>query len=1375
MGGVNVLCLLDTGSMVSTITESFFRQHFEPWGQDRLQQCQWLQLRAANGLAIPYLGYLELDVTLCDKVIPGCGVLVVSDPPGGPMLEVPGVLGMNIISKCYHELFGGNIAFSVESLSSAQVPSPVVEALQQCHQAHVTDSMTIDRTVRLRGRRAQRIKGGTLQFVAATCSTSGLGPSSLFEPLSTGLPGGLLASPALVSVSQGTAYIPVVNVGANDVLLYPRTALGSLADVNVTSMPPGIAEVRATCTSVQAQDMVDPILSKIEALDLSALSDQEQIKVRSLLSEHRSVFAAHDGDLGCTSLISHEIPLLDHVPVRQRYRRLPPSEYDVVKSHIQQLLEAQIIRDSCSPYASPIVLVRKKDGSPRLCVDYRQLNSKTRKDAFPLPRIEETLDALSGARWFSTLDLASGYNQVPVAEHDKAKTAFCTPFGLFEWNRMPFGLCNAPSTFQRLMQRVFGDQQCQSLLLYLDDVVVFSSSVDQHLQRLTVVLERLQQEGLKAKLEKCAFFQREVGYLGHVISDKGVSTDPKKVDVVANWRRPTHVSELRSFLGFASYYRRFVEGFAKLAAPLHKVVAELAGTKSRKASGRSLSSVWTAECEAGFEGLKSKLTQAPVLAYADFSLPFILEIDASHVGLGAVLSQKHDGQVRPIAYASRGLRPTERNMSNYSSMKLEFVALKWAMTEKFREYLLGQKCTVFTDNNPLRHLSTAKLGATEQRWAAQLAAFDYELKYRPGRINRNCDSLSRLEESSIGPEGARGTPLPIPLQEVEVGQGPVVAAQSSISILPSHSTSDWQELQRADPVIRPILNFWEKKRRPDKDERSRLSPKALVLLRQWDRLVKKDGVLHRRIFHPDDGEEVLQLVLPPSLHSVVMTQLHQNHGHQGIDRTSRLVQKRCYWPGMFTDIKEWCQDCERCQGSKDTQPVAHSFMGHLLASRPNEIVALDFTILEPTRGGIENVLVMTDVFSKYTLAIPTRDQRAATVAQVLVNEWFYKLGVPSRVHSDQGRNFESALVQQLCQMYDITKSRTTPYHPAGNGQCERFNRTLHNLLRTLPAAQKSDWTTALPQMVFCYNTTPHQSTGESPYFLMFGQDPKLPVDFMLGRVANPSPGTVNDWIVEHQRRLNLAFSKARDHLATAAEYRHQLHAQRVRELPLKEGQLVYVRDHSSRGRHKIQDLWHAVLHKVLKAPQPGGVVYTVAPIDALDRSKHVHRTMLKPHRGPEPVSDPPLPTPTGRAPQEDSMEDIGLLMAPGPSRNPLALPPAPATVSLLPPPATVSPSGPSQPCDRDQLQLSPAESGMDSLALPCSPSRNQGGPPLDQGSDEPMVTSSEGPLGGPSLEDESLLPTQSNDCTSGVRRTARATAGQHSNPHHLPCPAGGAV
>ncbi|KAJ8014292.1 hypothetical protein DPEC_G00038740 [Dallia pectoralis] len=1142
--------------MVSTITESFFLQQFEPCGQERLQSCHWLQLRAANGLAISYLGYLELDIKLCGKLLQRCGLLVVKDPPGGVSSQVPGILGMNVIRRCYRELFSQHGLAMFDLPVVANSPESVVKALQGCQQASSCSLAEVAGNVRVRGRKASRIPGGVIKIVPTTCSAQYSEDTVLFEPLSSGLPAGLLASPALVRVVRGTAYIPVVNVGTIDVLLYPRTVVGTLNKVCVVSLPTGVTEGPSGVATVASQ-IVAPTV-------------QDQI------------------------------------------------------------------------------------GS---------LTAKPRKDAFPLPRIVESLDVLTGARWFSTLDLASGYNQVPVTEAARPKTAFCTPFGLFEWNRMPFGLCNAPGTFQRLMQRIFGDQQHQSLLLYLDDIVVFST-IQQHLERLEVVLSRLQQENLKAKLTKCVFFQKEVRYLGHVISNEGVGTDPSKVEVVANWQSPATVSELQSFLGFASYYRRFVEGFAKLAAPLHKLVAHLGATKSKRKAERAVIGNWTEECHSSFEALKARLTSAPVLAYADFSLPFILEVDASHGGLGAVLSQEQHGRVRPVAYASRGLKPTERNMVNYSSMRPEFVALKWAMTETFREYLLGHKCVVFTDNNPLSHLSSAKLGATEQRWVAQLASFDFEVKYRSGRSNKNADALSRQYPPAPADMAAMlpGTSLPEPLQQALRGSE---ETQSAIMALPNLTTLDICTLQQADLVIQEVLVFWRREKRPDFDERRTVTRPALVLLRQWDRLVERSGVLYRQVFRPDGAEVVLQVVVPASLQEEVLTKVHQEHGHQGIERTLELLRQRCYWPGMSAAVSKWCQACERCQLGKDSRRHSSSFMGHLLASRPNEIIAIDYTMLEPTQSGLENVLVMTDVFSKYTLAVPTSDQRAPTVAQALVVEWFSKFGVPARIHSDQGRNFESSLIQQLCRLYGIEKSRTTPYHPAGNGQCERFNRTLHNLLRTLPVSRKRDWSSCLPQVLFSYNTTPHQSTGESPFFLMFGQEPRLPVDFLLGRVQDPVDGNIHEWIQEHQTRLQLAFEGAAERSRVVAERRKNHHDRRYR---------------------------------VLKVPREGGSVYTIAPVDEPTKARQVNRALLKPVVEARPLSEAasPCSPPADRPQSEDELsgDDLFILRHEAPLVAPTrvtATQPAPR-LQLLP--APLAPTG--------QVPLGPSTRAPEGL-IPSSP------------------------------------------------------------------------
>ena len=806
------------------------------------------------------------------------------------------------------------------------------------------------------------------------------------------------------------------------------------------------------------------------------------------------------------------------------------------------------------------------------------------------------------------------------------------------------------------------------------------------------------------------FLKTDVSYLGHVISSGGVATDPGKISAVAQWPLPNDVSELRRFLGFASYYRRFVKGFAQLAAPLHRLVAALGGSKTKRPSSQPLSEAWTSECENSFQGLKDRLVSAPVLAYADFSLPFILEVDASHSGLGAVLSQKQGGEVRPVAYASRGLRPTERNMSNYSSMKLEFLGLKWAMTEKFREYLLGQKCVVLTDNNPLSYLNTAKLGALEQCWASQIASFDYTIQYRPGRANANADALSRqfpqedplVTLHTLG----QGTPLPTLLREAAQVDTPLQVTQSSISVLPTCSSADLVALQAADPTIGPFLRFWQGAKYPTRQERQKLPRTVLEMLRQWGRMRVEEGVLYRYISRTDGGEQVRQLVLPEALKNEVLGQLHNAHGHQGVERTTELVRPRCYWPGMLQEIKDWCQRCERCILAKAVQPKVRTSMGHLLASRPNEILAMDFTCLEPSSDGREYVLIVTDVFSKYTQAFPTRDQQASTVAGILVTGWFYRFGVPARLHSDQGRSFEGELIRQLCHLYGIQKSRTTPYHPQGNGQCERFNRTLHDLLRTLPFGQKRNWPSYLPHLMFSYNTSVHQSTGESPFLLMMGFEPNLPIDFVLGRVKEPANGSVHSWLQEHQKRLHTVYNQAKKRLQVAAECRKERHDRHGVDEGLKVGQKVYLQDRSVRGRNKIQDRWSPTLYRIVRAPEPGGSVYAVQPLQGPGQVKHVNRAHIRPVPAEPSVTIPRAEDFSARDVEEEN-EDADLwIWRPKPTGCPRG-PVAPSPPLACPPPSP------------EMLRL-------------------EDSPPVEL----------------------------------AVRRTTRSTAGRHRNIHHLPMAAG---
>ncbi|XP_041935239.1 uncharacterized protein LOC121697664 [Alosa sapidissima] len=1482
IGGVAVACLLDTGSMVTTVTQKFFEQQLQPLFHTGLQSCNWLKLKAANGLEIPYLGYLELDVHLFGRTLPKMGILVIKDPadPDAQARKdsVPGLLGMNIISKCYQELFVDHGSALFRSPDVRQAGRVWQQALSECqHLERALESGKVG-SVRVQPGPAIQVPAGSMKLVPATCHP-GLGstlPSALLEPVSFTdghLPGNLLIPTAYLSVTCGRVQVPVVNIGCQDQWLWPKTVLGKLY---VATSPVSASAINfeiqgdsheqiAFIQSIHTGEHTDTSFSQ---LTWPTLSDQEQQEARGLLEKYSNTFSQSDGDLGCTNLVQHTIPLLDDAPVRQRYRRLPPSQYDLVKKHVQELLDHNIVRPSCSPYASPIVVVQKKDGSIRLCVDYRQLNAKTRKDAFPLPRIEESLDALSGAKWFSTLDLASGYNQVPVSEQDREKTAFCTPFGLFEFNRMPFGLCNAPGTFQRLMERIFGDQSFHALLLYLDDIVIFSTTFQQHLERLEMVLTRLQQQDLKLKLKKCRFFQTEVSYLGHVISASGVATDPEKIRVVAEWKRPSTVKELRSFLGFASYYRRFVEGFASLAAPLHKLVGALQGTRKRpgpRIQG-SFAQHWTGACETAFSALKERLIHAPVLGYADFTLPFIVETDASNSGLGAVLSQEQAGQRRPIAYASRGLRPSERNMTNYSSMKLELVGLKWAVTEKFREYLLGHKFTVYTDNNPLSYLQSAKLAAVEQRWVSQLALFDYEIKYRPGTANRNADALSRLpstpaspsatpevsvlpqcsmpgetpglgprvvdslevgaivprapalptgvmrtqtpglgprvadplkvgaivsgdpplptwvmraETPGLGPQGVEslssglvmpGVPVPpqCALSSVAPGLGPQVANICEVEAAPSRSKKDLRVLQAADPCIVAFMRFWRRNHPPTAIELKTAPAGVRELARQWPRIREREGVLYREVQIPPSRAQVFQLLLPAALRGEVLTGLHNNHGHQGVDRTTALIRQRCNWPKMCQDIKRWCDECQRCTVAKATQPRVRTFMGSLLATRPLEIIAIDFTILDRASSGQENVLVVTDVFSKFTQAYPTPDQKAKTVVKVLVEKWFYIYGVPQRIHSDQGRCFEGELLHQLCALYGVQKSRTTPYHPEGNGQCERFNRTLHDLLRTLPPDKKRKWPQLLPQLLFAYNTTVHHSTQHCPYELMFGQKPRLPVDQLLGVIEDPPYANTADWMGQHKEHLLAVYSNAREKLEAAAVYRRRDHADPAPIL--SRGTLVYCKNHFH-GRHKIQDIWSSTAYEVLECLDEVGTLYKIKPLGDGGPCKVLHRTEIKPVPGgtegrqteaihhPPPVhgavgtpslvadaTHPPSPTYREVTTPDDS-EDDSIWRVSITSARPSTIgshDPLPGLRGESLPSGSTRASNASPPLPPvEQLVIPPTEGelGMD----PMSPE------PVDS----PPVQASGSPARSPIL-------------MSTLRRSRRCTAGQHSNPFHLP-------
>lgn len=728
------------------------------------------------------------------------------------------------------------------------------------------------------------------------------------------------------------------------------------------------------------------------------------------------------------------------------------------------------------------------------------------------------------------------------------------------------------------MQRCLGNLVNDYLLIYLDDVVIFSPDFNSHLQHLEEVFQRLHQHGLKLQPTKCHLFQRQVTYLGHVISEEGVATDPAKTEAVRDWPIPQNMKQVRSFLGFAGYYRRFIPAFSKIAAPLHAL------TRGTATHNKTASIEWSPSCQQAFEQLKEALLSAPILAYADFTQPFRLYTDASFEGLGAVLAQVQGGQERVIAYASRSLQPTERNDQNYSSFKLELLGLKWAVTEKIKDYLYGAEFTVFTDNNPLVHLDTARLGAVEQRWVAQLANFKYTLKYRPGAHNGNADGLSRREH------GDNATPT-------HVNQ---VAADD-------HRT--WAERQEQDPVLKQMRR-WKEQQVPPTESSDPLSPYAKQLCREWDQMVVRDGVLGR--LHQEAGAvESFQVIIPEKAAKEIWETYHQSMGHPSADRTLKTLQLRCYWPGMTQDVKEWTATCPHCVLTK-TGPEVRAPLVSITTTYPFEVVGMDYLSLGRQEDRYPYILVMTDLFSKYAVAVPTRDQSASTTAQAMYKHLIQVFGCPERILTDRGAAFESSLVKELCQLYGCQKSRTTAYHPQGNGACERFNQTLLGLLNSLTETEHSQWPNQLPALVQAYNSTTHSTTGMTPHYVVFGRHARLPVDWATGLQPVAGSHTLTGWVKKHQEALSHAYQTVQTRTRHRQELDQTRYNRRAKPATLLPGERVLIRNFRRRARGKLNYKWSPEPYVVVSQLREHHPVYVLRPEGKDGPTRTVHRNNLRP-------------------------------------------------------------------------------------------------------------------------------------------------------------------
>lgn len=1049
----------------------------------------------------------------------------------------------------------------------------------------------------------------------------------VYSPQTSSYMEGVLVARTLVNVQKDVIPLRVMNLTRAVKTIAGGSVVGHCDAVVDVSVPVEREEIGACeCIKVRAATSVDfpPHLKQLYERSSEGLSSSQQAALRQLLCEHSQLFSTGPQHLGSTGLVTHHIHTGDATPIRQQFRRLPLAKKDEVEKAVREMESQGIIEPSCSAWCSPIVLVTKKDGSTRFCVDYRKLNEVTRKDSYPLPRIEDAIDSLGGSQWFSSLDLKSGYWQVKLSEEAKSKTAFSTGAGLWQFKVMPFGLCNAPATFERLMEQVLSGLPSTVALLYLDDILVPGKTFEKQVENLQSVFIRLRMANLKLNAEKCCLLRKEVKYLGHIVGCKGISPDPEKVQAVLDWPVPENTQQVRSFIGLASYYRRFIANFTELASPLLQLTQ------------KNVTFVWSVEANCSFVELKRALTSAPVLAYPDPSHEFVLDTDASSVGIGSILSQRD----RPVAFYSKALSAAQKN---YCVTRKELLAVVDSI-KHFHPYLYGQKFTIRTDHAALKWLLHFRYPEGQvARWLEILQGYNFSIEHQSGALHTNADAMSRrpcnnckhcdrLEtmdrmstvEGSTDVTASQRSGDQDSLNEVLQPKGQLscraVAFDADSLVNVVSTPEELKEYQLKDEDLKPIISWLEEsENRPPWDAVSAYSGVTKAYWAQWKSLCLEQGLLVRLWETPSGDSVVKQIVVPKALQKRVLECLHGTipTGHFGVAKTLGRVKEQFYWVKSRQDVQEWCEKCDICARKRGPPRKPKAAMKKYVVGLPMERVALDILgSLPTTPAGNKYILVVSDYFSKWVEAFAIPDQEASTVANLLVREVICRFGVPLFIHSDQGRNFESLLFAEVCSLLGMEKTRTTSYHPQSDGMVERFNRTLENQLSRFVNEHHTDWDEHIPYILMAYRSAVHESTKCTPAKVLFGSELRLPIDLYLGRPDTEQEQSVSEYVSCLQEKLESIHKFTRGQLQLVSDKMKDRYDLLQTVEPLERGDPVWLyQPQRKRGLSpKLQSNWEGPYLIIKKI---NDLVYRVQQ-GPRTKAKVVHRNRLWRYSGSNP-------------------------------------------------------------------------------------------------------------------------------------------------------------
>jgi hypothetical protein len=991
---------------------------------------------------------------------------------------------------------------------------------------------------------------------------------------------GLEIPQCAIKVENGQALCSILNSSTcnKKLLIKEPFHVQNLADFELR--PININNVNSSCDRVNNVNNV--ILNKTPTLDLSKIrtshmNDEEQNAILNLVKEYADIFHKDGEKLTFTNQIKHIIRTNDEIPVYSRNYRYPEVYKTEVNRQIQEMLDQKIIQNSHSPWNSPIWMVPKKQDASgkqkyRLVIDFRGLNAKTIDDKFPLPNISDILDKLGRAQYFTTLDLASSFHQVEMEPNSVEKTAFSTETGHYEFLRMPFGLKNSPPTFQRIMNNILRGLQNEICLVYLDDIVVYSTSLDEHIQRLREVFERLRNANFKVQLDKTEFLRKEVSYLGHLVTSNGVKPNPDKIKAIKNYPIPKTTKEIKGFLGLLGYYRKFIKNFAEITKPL---------TRCLKRNAKiDIENVEYSRC---FEICKNLLSNEPILQYPDFGKEFNLTTDASNFAIGAVLSQTKNGADLPIAYASRTLNDSE---TRYSTIEKELLSIVWS-TKYFRPYLYGRKFKIFTDHKPLQWLFSIKEPNSKLlRWRLKLEEYNYEIVYKKGTANRNADALSRIQLNNNESNAVNLQQEPqdvdqlinesidlhfpdLDLQSIVVNLDETEDHTNQVEVVGEDREDDQTMHSNYDgntatgiPVVEEPVNFGKHQIILSL---VKFNPRKVKIQKLFESKTRMNVEISENNFENDTIKFVKEYLVPNIKYSLyfetdfyekfaaIITKYfksnklllvkHTNRmldvtseddkneiignyhvgktNHRGIQETYEQIKKKYYWPNLKNYIQNYINKCEICLQTKyERVPLNLELNLTPTASKPLEIIHVDSLTLEKKK-----FLTITDSFSRYAQAYHIVSAQGVEIVDNLLN-YFTHHGVPRTIISDNGTEFNNSVVKELLSLHKIEIHFISTQHPPSNGIAERFHSTLIEHIRIFnnrAEFEKEPIERKVKYAIVAYNNSIHSVTKSSPFEILYGHiDPNSLLEVDIDKQM------MNDYINNHKEKTKKLYDHIRE-------------------------------------------------------------------------------------------------------------------------------------------------------------------------------------------------------------------------------------------------------